>query len=99
MRYDLPEPARCRTDSLAHDRRVCPVKNKERPKMKLRRLFLRRSVPYGLFVLACGLSVAASLYLSSSAAATAEAQARSEFLTDAQQTRRQIQVGLNMYFE
>jgi signal transduction histidine kinase/CheY-like chemotaxis protein len=65
----------------------------------LRRLFLRRSVPYGLFILAAGLSVAASSYLSWSAAATAEARARAEFLTDAQQTRRQIQAGLNMYFE
>ena len=65
----------------------------------LRRLFLRRSVPYGLFSLACGLSIAASSYLSSTAAATTEARTRSDFLTDAQQTARQIQVGLNAYFE
>ena len=43
--------------------------------------------------------MAASSYLSWSAAATAEARARSEFLSDAEHTRRQIQVGLNMYFE
>jgi CHASE1-domain containing sensor protein len=75
------------------------VKKRDRPQTRLRRLFLRRSVPYGLFILAAGLSVAASSYLSWSAAATAEARARAEFLTDAQQTRRQIQAGLNMYFE
>ena len=65
----------------------------------LRRLFLRRSVPYALLVLASALSFATSAYLSSTATATAETRMRSEFLTDAQQTRRQIQVGLNSYFE
>jgi signal transduction histidine kinase/CheY-like chemotaxis protein len=67
--------------------------------MTVRQLFLRRSVPYALFGLACGLSIAASWYLSSSAAATAEARARAEFLTDAQQTLRQMQAGLNTYIE
>jgi len=56
-------------------------------------------VPYGLFVLAYGLSIAVSWYLSSTAADTAEDRARVEFDADAQQTRRQIQAGLNSYFE
>ena len=56
-------------------------------------------MPYVLFVLAYGLSVAASWYLSSTAAVGAEIRARAEFLADAQQTRRQIQAGLNTYFE
>ncbi len=67
--------------------------------MRLRRLFLRRSVPYGLFALAYGLSIAVSWYLSSTVAAGAETRARAEFLTDALQTRRQIQAGLDTYFE
>jgi len=68
----------------------------------MRSVFLRRAVPYGLFAIACGLSVFAGLYVSSTAAAAAaaaEAQAHTEFLTDAQQTRRFIQSGLNSYFE
>jgi signal transduction histidine kinase/ActR/RegA family two-component response regulator len=56
-------------------------------------------VPYVLFVLAYAISVAASWYLSSSAAMAAETRARAEFAADAQQTRRQIQAGLNTYFE
>jgi signal transduction histidine kinase/ActR/RegA family two-component response regulator len=75
------------------------VTTKDRTSTTLRQLFLRRSVPYVLFVLAYGLSVAASWYLSSTAAVGAEIRARAEFLADAQQTRRQIQAGLNTYFE
>jgi signal transduction histidine kinase/CheY-like chemotaxis protein len=65
----------------------------------LKRLFLRRSVPYSLFAIACALSWAVSAYLSSTAAGTAETQAQSDFLADAEQTRRQIQSGLNSYVE
>lgn len=65
----------------------------------LRRLLLQRSVPYGLLALSCALSAAASWYVSSTAAASAETQARAEFLTDAQETRRDIQTGLNSYAE
>jgi signal transduction histidine kinase/ActR/RegA family two-component response regulator len=60
---------------------------------------LRQLVPYGLFVLAYGISVAASWYLSTTATATVEARARTEFVTDAQSTRRQIQARLDAYFE
>jgi signal transduction histidine kinase/ActR/RegA family two-component response regulator len=67
--------------------------------MTLRQLFLRRSVPYALFALACGLSIGASWYLASSAAATTESRARAAFVTDAQQTVRQMQAGLNTYIE
>jgi signal transduction histidine kinase/ActR/RegA family two-component response regulator len=52
-----------------------------------------------LFILAYGLSVAASWYLSTSARGIAEARARAEFLTDAQSTRREIQARLEAYFE
>jgi signal transduction histidine kinase/ActR/RegA family two-component response regulator len=60
---------------------------------------LRRSVPYSLFAAACALSWAVSTYVSSTAAATAEVQAQNDFLADAEQTRRQIQSGLNSYVE
>jgi signal transduction histidine kinase/ActR/RegA family two-component response regulator len=72
---------------------------KERPVTTLRRRLLHRSVPYTLLVLGCGLSVAASSYLSSNSAITEERQDRVEFLTDAQQIHRQIQSGLNSYLE
>jgi signal transduction histidine kinase/CheY-like chemotaxis protein len=75
------------------------VKTTVRPAATLRRLLLRRSVPYGLFALACALSVAAGWYVWSTAAETAEAQAQAEFFTDAQQIRRQIQAGLTSYIE
>jgi signal transduction histidine kinase/ActR/RegA family two-component response regulator len=75
------------------------VKTAERPVAKLRRLFLRRSVPYALFAIACGLSGLASWYLSWNAQETAESRARAEFHMDAQQTRRQLQSGLNGYLE
>jgi signal transduction histidine kinase len=65
----------------------------------LRSVFLRRSVPYGLFALACGLSAGASWYVASTAADAAAAQAEAEFLTDAQDTRRDIQAGVNSYVE
>ena len=72
---------------------------KDKPTAALRRLLLRRSVPYGLLVLACSLSVAASLYLARTAAETGEAQDRAAFVRDAELTRRQIEFGLNTYFE
>lgn len=65
----------------------------------MRKLFLRRSVPYGLFALTCGLAAAASWYVSSTAAATAEAQAKSGFVADAEQTQRQMQAGVDTYLE
>jgi signal transduction histidine kinase/ActR/RegA family two-component response regulator len=74
----------------------------ERRTLRVRGVLLRRSVPYGLFAIACALSVSAGWYVSTTAAAAAaaeEQQAHSEFLTDAQQTRRYIQSGLNSYFE
>nr|MBA3272112.1 CHASE domain-containing protein [Acidobacteriota bacterium] len=74
----------------------------ERRSPRMRGVLLRRSVPYGLFAVACGLSVSAGWYVSSTAAAAAAAaaaQSHSEFLTDAQQTRHYIQSGLNSYFE
>jgi signal transduction histidine kinase/ActR/RegA family two-component response regulator len=67
--------------------------------MTLRKLFLRRFVPYVLFALACGLSIGASWYLSTTASETAAAQARAEFQTDAEQTLRHLQAGLNTYAE
>jgi signal transduction histidine kinase/ActR/RegA family two-component response regulator len=98
----IPHPLK-RLDEAAHGadaaNGVSPVTTKDRTTNTLRQLFLRRSVPYVLFVLAYGLSVAASWYMSSTAAVTAETRARTEFLADAQQTRRQIQAGLNTYFE
>ena len=71
----------------------------DRSSLLRRSASLRRLVPYGLFILAYGLSIAASWYLSTNAAATAEARARTEFVTDAQSTRRQIQARLDAYFE
>jgi signal transduction histidine kinase/CheY-like chemotaxis protein len=56
-------------------------------------------MPYGLFVLSYALSVGASWYLSSTASAAAEARANAEFEGDSRQSRRQIQAGLNSYFE
>jgi signal transduction histidine kinase/CheY-like chemotaxis protein len=65
----------------------------------LRRVLSWRLVPYGLFILSYALSVAASWYLSSTASAAAFARANAEFEGDSLQTRRQIQAGLNSYFE
>ncbi|HUE88173.1 MAG TPA: CHASE domain-containing protein [Vicinamibacterales bacterium] len=73
--------------------------SKERPFTTLRRRLLHRSVPYGLFAAACGLSIAASSYLSWNSAMTGELQDRAEFLTDARQIHRQLQTGLNSYLE
>jgi signal transduction histidine kinase/ActR/RegA family two-component response regulator len=75
------------------------VKTSDRPVAKLRRLFLRRSVPFALFAIGCGLSLAAGWYLSYSATETAELQMRAEFVGDAKQIRRQIQSGVNSYIE
>jgi signal transduction histidine kinase/ActR/RegA family two-component response regulator len=75
------------------------VTNTQRPGRRLRKLFLRRSVPYGLFALTCGLAAAASWYVSSTTVATAEAQARSEFVADAEQMQRQMQAGVDTYLE
>lgn len=72
-----------------------PVTSTHHPAAPWRRLALRRWVPYALLVLVCVLSVAASWYVSS----TAEARVRAEFLTDAEETRQQIQVRLNTYFD
>jgi signal transduction histidine kinase/CheY-like chemotaxis protein len=72
---------------------------KQRPFATLRRRLLHRSVPYALFAIGCGLSIAASSYLSWSSAATEELQDGARFLTDAQQIHRQIQSGLNSYLE
>ena len=73
--------------------------SRQRPFATLRRRLLHRSVPYALLAVACGLSIAASSYLSWSSAITGELQDRAEFLTDAQQVHRQIQSGLNSYLE
>jgi signal transduction histidine kinase/ActR/RegA family two-component response regulator len=75
------------------------VKTSDIPVAKLRRLFLHRSVPFVLFAVGCGLSLAASWYLSAKATETVELRTRAEFVADAQQTRRQIQSGLNSYIE
>lgn len=75
------------------------LKTTDRPVAKLRRLFLHRSVPYAVFAIGCALSFAAFWYLSEAATATAEIRARSAFLADAQQMRRQIQTGVNSYIE
>jgi signal transduction histidine kinase/CheY-like chemotaxis protein len=75
------------------------LKTTDRPVAKLRRLFLHRTVPYALFVIGCTLALAAHWYISTSATSSAEMRQRSEFLTDAQQLRRQIQTGVNSYIE
>jgi signal transduction histidine kinase len=64
-----------------------------------RTVLLHRSVPYALLAVGCLLSAGASAYLSRSAAETADAQARAEFLVDTDQMRRQIQAGVNSYVE
>jgi CHASE1-domain containing sensor protein len=58
-------------------------------------LTLRRWVPYLLLALGCQLSLGAAWFVSS----TAEARARTAFQVDAQETRQQIQSGLNAYIE
>jgi diguanylate cyclase (GGDEF)-like protein len=52
-----------------------------------RRLALRRWVPYTLWALACSLSVVASWYVAS----TSESRTQTEFLSDAESARQQIQ--------
>jgi signal transduction histidine kinase/ActR/RegA family two-component response regulator len=64
-----------------------------------RTVLMRRSVPYALFAVGCLLSVAASEYLSKTAAEAVDTRAHAEFLADSDQMRRQIQSGLNSYVE
>ena len=66
---------------------------------RLRNLLLRRSVPYGLLAAGCALAIGASWYVEATSATAAETRARAEFVTDAQETRREIQTGLNSYIE
>lgn len=75
---------------------------KNYPGTTLRRWVLRRWVPYALFALACVLSLAATWYVSSTTEARIEAaylNDRGKFLTEAETTRRQIQVRLNTDIE
>ncbi|MGH9386496.1 MAG: putative bifunctional diguanylate cyclase/phosphodiesterase [Vicinamibacterales bacterium] len=60
-----------------------------------RRLALRRWVPYTLWGLACALSVVASSYVAS----TIEARARTEFLSDAESARQQIQGRIDAHLD
>ena len=71
----------------------------ERPARTLQKRFLRKSVPYGLFAVTCGLAAAASWYVSSTTAAAVEVQARSAFAADTAQLHRQLQAGLDTYLE
>jgi signal transduction histidine kinase len=52
-------------------------------------------VPYGLFIVACGLSAYAAFYVS----ATAEERRREQFFSDAQETRRRIESRLDTYVQ
>ena len=60
-----------------------------------RQITLRRWVPYGLFLVACALSVYAAFYVSS----TAEARRRDQFFADAQETRQRIDGRLDTYVQ
>src|SRR5688500_12881312 len=71
------------------------VKKTALPAEIRRRLSLRRWVPYALLVLGCQVSLGAAWFVSS----TDEARARTAFQAKAQQTRQQIQSGLNAYIE
>jgi signal transduction histidine kinase/ActR/RegA family two-component response regulator len=73
---------------------VATTSTKE-PAKTLLGLPLHRWIPYVLLALSVGLAITASWYLSSSASATTEA----EFLASVDETRRQIDSGLNTYFE
>ena len=67
-----------------------------------RRLALRGWMPYFLLVAACGLSLAASWYVSSTARAQTEAEFiadQAKFQSDAEKTRQQIEFRLNTYIE
>jgi signal transduction histidine kinase len=67
-----------------------------------RRLPLRGWMPYALFAAACGLSAAASWYVSATASAQREAEYIADqvkFESDAERTRQQIDVRLNTYIE
>lgn len=56
-------------------------------------------MPYVLLAAGCILSLGASWHLSALALESARARAHAEFLGDAQQLRRQIQLGLHRYLE
>ena len=56
---------------------------------------MRRSVPYALLIIACLLSLGATWYVT----ATTEAQERATFLTDAAETRHEVQARLDTYIE
>jgi signal transduction histidine kinase len=60
-----------------------------------RQITLRRWVPYGLFLVACALSVYAAHYV----AATAEERRQDQFVADAQETRRRIEARLETYVQ
>lgn len=71
---------------------------KSHPGTTLRQWVLRRWVPHALFTLGCVLSLAATWYVSSTTEARIEAaylNDRARFLTEAENTRQQIQVRLN----
>jgi signal transduction histidine kinase/ActR/RegA family two-component response regulator len=56
-------------------------------------------VPYALFVVGSVLSIAASTYVSQTAADAIDAQARAQFVADSDETRRQLEAGLSSYVE
>src|SRR5262245_33303936 len=60
-----------------------------------RRLALRRWVPYTLWALACALSVVASWYVAS----TNEIRTQTEFLSDAESARQQIQGRIDAHLD
>jgi diguanylate cyclase (GGDEF)-like protein len=60
-----------------------------------RRLALSRWVPYTLWALACALSVVASWYVTS----TSESRTQTEFLSDAESARQQIQGRVNAHLD
>jgi diguanylate cyclase (GGDEF)-like protein len=60
-----------------------------------RRLALRRWVPYTLWALACTLSIAAAWYVAS----TTESRTSTEFLSDADATRQQIQGRIDAHLD
>ena len=60
-----------------------------------RQITMRRWVPYGLFLVACAISVYAAFYV----ATTAEERRRDQFHADAQETRRRIEARLETYVQ
>ena len=65
------------------------------PAAPWRRLAGQRSVPYVLLTIGCVLTLIAGWYVAS----TTEAAIEARFLTDADQTRRQIEARLNVHFD